>query len=101
MFEVPTPANLSRNTLEKEIAMSSNNQKSLSEQGRLLSPELELALRELAACEQLPLAALVSVLINEALTCRLDRKPRAGWKSSLSRALLGADGSLEGQACGP
>lgn len=54
--------------------MGSNSRKSLSEQGRLLSPELELALRELAACEQLPLAALVSVLINEALTYRLDRR---------------------------
>jgi hypothetical protein len=37
----------------------------------LLSPDLTRALRDLAANEGLPLATLVAVLINEALTRRL------------------------------
>jgi hypothetical protein len=39
----------------------------------LLSPDLTRALRDLAASEGLPLATLVAVLINEALSTRLQR----------------------------
>jgi hypothetical protein len=39
----------------------------------VLSPELLAALRELAEAEDLPLPTLITVLINEALQCRLRR----------------------------
>lgn len=43
----------------------------------LLSPALHAALAELAAIEELPVGALVAILINEALTTRLQHRRRA------------------------
>ena len=53
--------------------MQGNTRQKIHKQAALLSPVLIEALAELAAVEDLPVAALVAILINEALDRRLHR----------------------------
>lgn len=54
--------------------LPSQERRKVRKQAALLSPMLLEALAELAASEQLPVGALIAVLINEALERRLHRR---------------------------